>query len=51
MLDANQLQFGPGMVRFGREKKARIFQRLAQTGDLWAPLLANGKRVELERFL
>jgi bifunctional non-homologous end joining protein LigD len=28
-----------------------VRERLAQTGDLWAPLLANGKRVELERFL
>ena len=28
-----------------------VRERLAQTGDLWAPLLAKGERVELERFL
>ena len=32
MLHANQLEFGPRMVRLRCEKKTRIFQRLAQTG-------------------
>jgi len=28
-----------------------VRERLARTGDLWAPLLAKTKRVKLERFL
>ena len=32
MPHANQLELGPGMVRFGREEKADVFERLAQAG-------------------